>query len=58
MNQQMLDDMPLRRNYIDLATLMMGVIDTSKNNTNGNKAGAFSANGCAGSEQLRPGRYR
>jgi hypothetical protein len=48
-NQQMLEDMPLNgRNYIDMATLTTGVIDTSKNNTNGNTAGAFSANGVRG----------
>jgi hypothetical protein len=47
--QQQLEDMPLNgRNYIGLATLTTGVIDTSQNNTNGNTAGAFSANGVRG----------
>jgi hypothetical protein len=48
-DKEMLEDMPLNgRNYIDMATLTTGVIDTSKNNTNGNTAGAFSANGVRG----------
>ncbi len=46
---QQVVDMPLNgRNYEQLATLTAGVIDTSKNNTNGNTAGAFSSNGVRG----------
>ncbi len=46
---QQAEDMPLQgRNYIDLADLTAGVINTNLNNTNGNTAGAFSSNGTRG----------
>src|SRR5581483_10899823 len=45
---QQVVDMPLNgRNYVNLATLTSGVIDTSSG-TNGNTAGAFSSNGTRG----------
>jgi len=43
-------ELPLNgRNYINLASLTAGVVDTSiRNSTNGNTAGAFSSNGTRG----------
>jgi len=47
-SSQQVVDMPLNgRNYVNLASLTAGVIDTSTG-TNGNTAGAFSSNGTRG----------
>jgi hypothetical protein len=55
---QQVVDMPLNgRNYLNLASLTTGVVNTSAG-TNGNTAGAFSSNGARRPQQLHPGCHR